>query len=153
MKNSVPRGTIQSARRGRRRENKYHAERCEDSDGNKFDSKGERERWGALKLMQRAGVITDLELKPKLVVLVPRAGDAPQIGCRPDFAYRECHDGRDDFVYEDFKPRPMDRGERVLYKLWRHFGPAPLKITMRCGRNRFRTKECIPGKAQTDKEG
>jgi len=39
-------------------------------DGIRFDSKKEARRYGQLKLMERAGIITDLELQPRYKIVV-----------------------------------------------------------------------------------
>ena len=47
--------------------NKYNAEKTV-IDGIKFDSKKEARRYAELKLLERAGVISDLKLQPKFVL-------------------------------------------------------------------------------------
>ena len=51
---------------------KYRNQRVDTPDG-KFDSKGEYARWGELKLLQRAGEITDLRRQVKFE-LIPKQG-------------------------------------------------------------------------------
>ncbi len=46
---------------------KYGAETTE-IDGHKFDSRFEAEHYAELKLMERAGIITDLELQPRFLL-------------------------------------------------------------------------------------
>lgn len=46
---------------------KYHAVKTE-VDGHKFDSKFEAEHYAALKLMERAGIISDLKLQPRFLL-------------------------------------------------------------------------------------
>lgn len=112
-----------------RRRNRFGARPVHNLEtGQSFDSTGENKRWGILQLLERAGRISGLVLHPK-IVLIAKVGDAPEIVFRPDYAYTE--DGR--VVYEDFKPRPVTDRERLLFKLWRHFGPGPLRITGRGG--------------------
>lgn len=77
-------------------------------DGDVFDSKKELARHEHLKLMQRAGMITDLERQPKYDLILPD-GTPIKIGNRkcvytPDFQYRPVAAGvRGDLVIEDFK--------------------------------------------------
>ena len=71
-------------------------------DGIKFDSKAEAERYRELKLMEQAGIITDLQLQPKFP-LIPTFRKNGQtfrgITYIADFAYTE--NGRK--VVEDVK--------------------------------------------------
>lgn len=55
-------------------------------DGRTFDSKGEAQRYAALKLLERAGVISDLEVQPKFPVTING-----QLYCTftADFAYTQ----------------------------------------------------------------
>jgi len=85
-------------------------------------------------MLERAGNITDLRQQTK-VVLLPRSEGAPEIAWKVDFVYQQ--DGR--AVWEDAKQRKSGRlsslteiltpAERLLVKLWRHFGPGLLRIT------------------------
>jgi hypothetical protein len=72
-------------------------------DGHTFDSKGEANRYAELRLMERAGAITDLELQPKFVLLDAFTDNEGKrhraITYRADFRYIE--DGRT--IVEDFK--------------------------------------------------
>lgn len=124
------------------RRNKYGAIACSDGAGNLFDSKGERSRHGDLKVRQMAGLIENLVLKPEKVVLIAMEGTKPEIAWQVDFSYYDKEDGL--FVYEDYKPRPMARYEHLLIRLWRHYGPAPLRISTR-KRDRFTIKQTIHG--------
>jgi hypothetical protein len=72
-------------------------------DGITFDSRGEANRYGELRLMERAGLIRDLKLQPEFT-LVDAFTDAEgkrwrAIRYRADFQYVEA--GRT--VVEDFK--------------------------------------------------
>lgn len=49
---------------------KYKAVRCQDADGNKFDSKAELARWNALKLKETLGQITALSRQPQFPLIV-----------------------------------------------------------------------------------
>lgn len=104
--------------------NMYGAIHCSDADGNQFDSKNEMARYKSLELKQRCGLISDLTLHPK-IVLIEQRDKAPEIAWHPDYSYVE--DGRT--IYEDSKPRKMDARELLLCKLWKHFGPGLLIFT------------------------
>ena len=67
-------------------------------DGIKFDSKGEANRYCELKLLERAGEISDLKLQPRFELL-PKQKDERAINYTADFMYQE--DG--ETVVEDFK--------------------------------------------------
>ena len=97
--------------------------------GQTFDSKGEYGRWGELRLLERAGHLSSLTQHPK-IILVPGVSGLPEIAWHPDYSYVE--DGR--VVYEDYKPRKVTDRENLLFKLWRHFGPGPLRITSHGGK-------------------
>ena len=61
-------------RRGRvvcLRKNKYGAKKVTTPDGLEFDSKAEYHRWCELKLLERAGKITDLQRQVKYELLPP----------------------------------------------------------------------------------
>jgi hypothetical protein len=55
-------------------------------DGITFDSQKEARRWGELKLMERAGLITDLTLQPVFPIVVNGQKICKYIG---DFSYYE----------------------------------------------------------------
>lgn len=104
------------------RRNKFNARPSHDlATGHTYDSKGERRRWELLRLLERAGEITDLVFKPEPVVLDAKAG----IKWRVDYSYIEA--GRR--VWEDWKPRPMTARENMLLKMWKAHGPGLLRIT------------------------
>lgn len=81
--------------------NKFGARKVE-IDGHAFDSQGEGARYRELTLMQRAGEISGLTLKP-MFVLIPRQKRGKrflsQVKFTPDFTYTE----RGVTVVEDFK--------------------------------------------------
>jgi len=121
-----------------RRQSRFHAKPVHDlATGQSFDSRSEHHRYQELQLLGRTGAITNLVLHPK-VVLIPAQDKAPEIAFRPDYSYTE--DGRT--VYEDSKHRGRDRQgymrltdrERLMFKLWQHFGPGVLRITERGGK-------------------
>lgn len=70
---------------------KYHNKKVM-IDGIKFDSKKEANRYQELKLMQRAGIITDLQRQVKYVLVPSQKGDDGRVIERPctyiaDFVY------------------------------------------------------------------
>ncbi|ARP53659.1 hypothetical protein ALFP_1772 [Alcaligenes faecalis] len=74
-------------------------------DGHTFDSKREASRYGALKLLERAGQITDLELQPRFE-LIPkqrRADGKAERACEyvADFRYTDTRTSQ--IVIEDAK--------------------------------------------------
>lgn len=81
--------------------NKYNAVRTE-VDGILFHSKGEARRYGELKMLEREGEISNLELQPEFVLLDGFVRDGKRIQAikyRADFKYVED----DIVVIEDFK--------------------------------------------------
>lgn len=68
-------------------------------DGIKFDSKREAARYSELKLMQRAGLISELELQKEFVVIPAQKGERAT-KYRADFSYID-EDGN--HVTEDVK--------------------------------------------------
>ncbi len=81
-------------------------------DGIEFDSKKEAKRWTELKLLERAGVIRDLDRQVKFV-LIPAQREADTIGARGairkgKIIERECAYVAD-FVYTD-----VETGETVV---------------------------------------
>lgn len=81
-------------------------------DGIEFDSKKEAKRWTELKLLERAGVIRDLDRQVKFV-LIPAQREADTIGARGairkgKIIERECAYVAD-FVYTD-----TETGETVV---------------------------------------
>lgn len=77
---------------------KYNAVRTVDADGVKWDSKAERRRWGELKIMEHAGVITDLYRQITFPIHVHGVEVGKYIA---DFQYRRVAD--DAVIVEDFK--------------------------------------------------
>lgn len=94
---------------------KYHSHKVINEDG-VFDSRKEYKRWKELKLMERAGRISDLERQVRIEVL-PAQREPDTVGKRggkikgklierkvsyvADFKYWDCD--ADDYVYEDVK--------------------------------------------------
>lgn len=71
-------------------------------DGTRFDSDAEGRRYGALKLLQMAGEIAGLEVKPRLSLVVKgkKIGRGYMV---LDFRYKADIDGAIRWVYEDAK--------------------------------------------------
>ena len=72
------------------------------AEGITWDSKGEYARWCQLKMMQKGGLITDLQRQVSFVLapaVILDGKKKPAMKFTADFSYREC--GR--LVVEDFK--------------------------------------------------
>ena len=100
--------------------NKYHNRKTV-VDGITFDSKGEANRYGELKLLQQAGVISDLVLQPKYV-LQPKFrynGKGIQaITWTADFEYTE----NGVRITEDFKGHETE-AFKLRLKMFKHKYP------------------------------
>ena len=96
-------------------ENKYHATRTV-VDGITFDSKREAARYAELKLMQRAGLISDLRRQVKYE-LIPKQQGERAVSYIADFVYSE----NGQTVVEDVKGvrTPVYKIKKKLM-LWRH---------------------------------
>ena len=82
---------------------KYHNKKTF-IDGIKFDSKLEAERYAQLKMMERAGVIRDLELQPEYELIPSFKKDGKtwrKTVYKADFRYILCED--DKTIIEDVK--------------------------------------------------
>ena len=89
--------------------NKYGNVKTE-LDGMTFDSAKEARRWAELKLMERAGLISDLQRQVKFE-LIPRMGAERAVNYVADFVYQD--NSRDcETVVEDCKGYKTD-----VYKL------------------------------------
>ena len=83
-----------------RRPNKYFAKKTI-AMGLKFDSRWEAERWGQLKAMERAGVVTELERQIKYELVI---NDIKICNYIADFRYYlQEEDGTSKFIVEDAK--------------------------------------------------
>ena len=78
--------------------NKYNAKKTE-LDGITFDSKLEANRYAELKLMERAGLISNLE-RQKWFELIPKDGKHRARGYVADFVYKDENGAQ---VVEDVK--------------------------------------------------
>lgn len=114
--------------------NKFGAKRSRSETFDRtFDSKGEHRRADYLRLLERAGEISDLEFQP--VFKLTRAG----ISYRADFSYYEK--GRR--VVEDFKGIE-DRRFRIICKLWSVYGEHPLRVVKASGSRFVTVREIFP---------
>lgn len=99
--------------------NKYNARKIE-IDGYIFPSKREGNRYTELKLLERSGEITDLELQPRFVLLEAFTyNDKKMLPIRytADFAYNEK--GNDKRVIEEVKGK-RTRDLTLRMKLFLH---------------------------------
>jgi hypothetical protein len=89
--------------------NKYGAKKVTAPDGEKFDSMKEYQRWGVLKLMQRAGMISDLKRQARFELIPKQEGET---ACTyiADFTYYQ--NGK--YIVEDVKGCKTD-----VYKIKR----------------------------------
>ena len=82
---------------------KYHNKKTV-ADGIKFDSKLEAERYAQLKILERAGVIRDLELQPEYELIPSFKKDGKtwrKTVYKADFRYILAED--DSYIIEDVK--------------------------------------------------
>ena len=100
----------------KRKKNKYRNIKAE-IDGIKFDSKKEARRYAELKLLERTGVISDLELQPRFKIskgCIDNTGrKLPPRTYQADFKYSE----NDVYVVEDVKSPATAKNS--LYRLKR----------------------------------
>jgi len=93
------------------KKNKYSAKKVE-LDGFKFDSKKEAKRYSELKLLQRAGSLTDLKLQVPFEI-VPKTEKFRAVKYIADFTYRVP--GHENLFCEDVKG--MRKG--AAYKIFK----------------------------------
>lgn len=97
---------------------KYGAIRSESSDGRSFASKGERDCYAYLRLLERDGKLDLIECQ---VTTQLTAG----ITHKTDFKCFDLVKGETIWVeYKGF----VDQRWRDIRKLWAHFGPGPLRV-------------------------
>jgi Protein of unknown function (DUF1064) len=114
--------------------NKYHAVRSEFA-GRSFDSKGERDCYQMLLLMQKAGEISNIECQVSV-----RLGPNKRRWIM-DFKY---FDNRlNEEVWADFKGFETDRWQHLL-DLWTLEGPARLRVYKGKGLQIVVSEEIIP---------
>jgi Protein of unknown function (DUF1064) len=104
-----------------RKKHKYGAKPVR-AQGKYFRSTAEYRRWIELQILERAGEITDLEFQPSF-----KLTDA-KISYQADSGYLE--NGKR--IIEDHKGTRPPRF-KVIVQLWKHYGPHPLRITVRKG--------------------
>lgn len=112
-------------RRGGRGGNKFGARRTVGVEGRLFDSKLESDRASDLALLAAGGEISALAMQPRVQL-------EPGIFYRADFSYEE----NGQLYFEDTKGVVTERF-RLICKLWKLHGPAPLRIVRRYGKGGF----------------
>lgn len=105
-----------------RRRNKYNAQPQPAPLGERlgFASKDERDRYQQLKILERAGIISDVKRQQEIILTKAR------ISYTADATYIE--DGVK--IVEDYKGFIGERF-RVIMQLWRVYGPAVLRVVTR----------------------
>jgi hypothetical protein len=114
--------------------NKYNAVRSESPDGRSFHSKGERDCYEYLRLLERAGEIDSIESQ---VTTHLTAG----ITHKTDFKYWDNKLG--ETVWAEFKGME-DQRWRDIRKLWKCYGPGRLKVYKGRGTRIYCYEEIIP---------
>ena len=95
--------------------NKYHNTKVIYK-GIKFDSKKERDRYITLKQLEKAGIIKELELQPKFLLLDTihyKGKTYPKTYYKADFKYFDNENGK--YIIEDIKS-PITAKDKV-YRL------------------------------------
>lgn len=99
--------------------NKYHAKKVE-FDGILFDSRREANRYAELRILERAGKITDLRRQEEFV-LIPKCGKERPAKYHADFSYIDTATGEK--VVEDVKSRATKTKDYILRRKlmnWQH---------------------------------
>ena len=126
-------------RRARKRKHKYSGTRVQGITSSKsYPSMIERDYAEYLKIRERVGEITDIEEQPSVTL-------AGGIRYKADFA--SVDKATDKQIFVDTKGLLSDRF-RLIMKLWKVSGPAPLHVVMRDGSKDMRFyvhREIIPG--------
>lgn len=120
-----------------KRPNKYNAQRMHYA-GRSFASKGERDCFCMLQLMERAGEIDSIECQ---VTSHLTAG----ITHKTDFKYWDLKRG--ETVWAEYKGME-DARWRIIRKLWHMHGPGRLRIYKGYGLRVTCTEEIIPDKVK-----
>lgn len=84
--------------------NKYHNRKVRTSDGIVHDSRKEAVRWNELKLMEKAGEITDLKRQMEFLLIPPQYEEIETAGRKKKTRRKLVERGcvyRADFVYQD----------------------------------------------------
>ena len=91
---------------------KYGAKKVITIDGEKFDSRDEYIRYGELRMLERAGLIADLQRQVRYELIPAQYidGKCVERSCSyvADFVYSELKDGKWDVVVEDVKGYATD---------------------------------------------
>jgi len=85
-------------------------------DGIKFDSIKEKDRYIDLKIMQKAGLIHNLQVKP-VYTLIPKNKYNGVCSYIADFSYNEIID--DEMIVEDVKPFNKKTGKFLLLPVYK----------------------------------
>ena len=117
-----------------KRKHKFKAEPRREGDMY-FASQAEFFRWQELKLLERAGAISNLEFQPSFEL------SKAKIKYRADYAYDQ--DG--EHIIEDINGVWQPRF-RVIFQLWEYYGPCKLRVTKRKGQRTIIFKEIEPVK-------
>ena len=99
--------------------NKYHNSKVI-YNGIKFDSKKERDRYITLKQLEKAGIIKELELQPKFLLLDTihyKSKTYPKTYYKADFKYFDNEKGK--YIVEDVKSliTAKDKAYRLKIKM------------------------------------
>lgn len=109
----------------RPRFNKYGAKRSHCSAGHEHASRKEAARCNELRLLERAGQITHLEIEPQFWFAINgeqvKHSNGRRVGFKPDFGYRE----NGNLIAEDVKGGAATRTEAQVLRvtLFRHLFP------------------------------
>lgn len=93
--------------------NKYHNQKTRTSDGVKHDSRKEARRWMELQLLQKAGLIADLERQVRFE-LIPKQDGERSCNYIADFVYTDLKTG--ERVVEDVKSDATRKDKAYIIK-------------------------------------
>jgi hypothetical protein len=85
----------------RKKQSKYRNKKITDSEGNKFDSKKEYERWQTLQILQSKGFISFLKRQCPYDLIPSYKGVQRGISYIADFVYLDVNSGK--LIVEDCK--------------------------------------------------
>ncbi len=112
--------------------NKYRAKKVKHA-GYSFASQGERDMFTILKEREDNKELTNLKCQVSVYLTDAR------ILYKPDFSYER--DNLTVYVeYKGFETAPW----RIKRRLWKHYGPGPLDIYKKCGRDIYLHETIIP---------
>jgi hypothetical protein len=118
-----------------RRGNKYGAEKVKDGTRT-YDSKGECEMHGILRLMERAGLVSDIRHHPAAISLTGKV--------KYKIDYTIFDEKRKRKIGVEYKGFETERF-KIICQIWPDHGPFPLQIWSKKGNRIFMVKE-IKGK-------